>query len=104
MSSLKGKTAFISGGSRGIGWPLPVNLPKQGVNVMIASSSEDHLSAAISAIKTASSVNIEGHAADLRTLAGCEAAFDAHAKKFDVCDIFVHSAGATKGGVFSNPA
>ena len=100
MSSLKGKTAFISGGSRGIGLAIASQLAKQGVNVMIASSSEDHLSAAISAIKTASSVNIEGHPADLRTLAGCEAAFDAHAKKFDVCDIFVHSAGATKGGVF----
>ena len=100
MSSLKGKTAFISGGSRGIGLAIASQLSKQGVNVMIASSSEDHITTATSTIKTASSMKIEGHAADLRTLAGCEAAFNAHTKQFDACDIFVHSAGATRGGVF----
>jgi NAD(P)-dependent dehydrogenase (short-subunit alcohol dehydrogenase family) len=41
-----------------------------------------------------------GQAADLRTLPGCEAAFEAHQKAFGSCDILVHSAGATKGGVF----
>lgn len=100
MSSLTGKTAFISGGSRGIGLAIAKQLADQGVNVMIASSNEDHLAAAITAIKTASSVRVEGHLADLRTLVGCKATFEAHALKFAECDILVHSAGATKGGVF----
>ncbi|MDG2405944.1 MAG: SDR family NAD(P)-dependent oxidoreductase, partial [Paracoccaceae bacterium] len=100
MSSLTGKTAFISGGSRGIGLAIAKQLAVQGVNVMIASSNEDHLASAITAIKAASSVKVEGHLADLRTLLGCEATFRAHALKFAECDILVHSAGATKGGVF----
>lgn len=69
---------------------------------MIASSNEDNLAAAISTIKTASLAQGAGHAVDLRTLAGCEAAVAAHAEESRISDILVHSAGATKGGLFPN--
>ena len=100
MSSLSGKTAFISGGSRGIGLAVAQRLAAEGANVMIASSRQEHIDQALVQIGEGTEVKVMGQAADLRTLPGCEAAFEAHQKAFGSCDILVHSAGATKGGVF----
>ena len=95
-----GKIAFISGGSRGIGRAIALRLASEGADVMISGSQERHLDAAASAIAEKSSGKVLSHAADLREVAGCEAAFAAHNAAFGGCDILVHSAGATKGGVF----
>jgi len=68
--------------------------------VMIAGSSPDNCEAATQAIAAQSDSRVMAHATDLRTLEGCQAAFDAHSRAFGGCDILVHSAGATRGGVF----
>lgn len=95
-----GKIAFISGGSRGIGRAIALRLASEGADVMITGSQERHLDAAASTIAEKSSGKVLSHAADLRDMAGCEAAFAAHKAAFGGCDILVHSAGATKGGAF----
>ena len=100
MSSLKGKTAFVSGGTRGIGLGVAKRLASEGADIMVAGSSEANCAAATRAITAQSDGRIEAHAADLRTLEGCQAVFDAHSRVFGGCDILVHSAGATRGGVF----
>ncbi len=100
MSSLKGKTAFVSGGTRGIGLAIAKRLASEGADIMVAGSSAANCAAATRAITAESDGRIEAHAADLRTLEGCRAVFDAHSQVFGGCDILVHSAGATKGGVF----
>ena len=100
MSSLKGKTAFVSGGTRGIGLAIAKRLASEGADIMVAGSSEANCVAATEAIAAQSDSRIKAYAADLRTLEGCEAVFDAHSRAFGVCDILVHSAGATRGGVF----
>ena len=100
MSSLKGKTAFVSGGTRGIGLAIAKRLASEGADIMVAGSSEANCAAATRAITAQSDGRIEAHAADLRTLEGCKAVFDAHSRALGACDILVHSAGATRGGVF----
>ncbi len=100
MSSLKGKTAFVSGGTRGIGLAIAKRLASEGADIMVAGSSEANCASATRAITAQSDGRIETHAADLRTLEGCQAVFDAHSRVFGGCDILVHSAGATRGGVF----
>ena len=100
MSSLKGKTAFVSGGTRGIGLAIAKRLASEGADIMVAGSSEANCAAATRAITAQSDGRIEAHAADLRTPEGCQAVFDAHSRVFGGCDILVHSAGATRGGVF----
>ena len=100
MSSLKGKTAFVSGGTRGIGLAIAKRLASEGADIMVAGSSEANCAAATRAITAQSDGRIEAHAVDLRTLEGCQAVFDAHSRVFGGCDILVHSAGATRGGVF----
>ena len=100
MGSLKGKTAFVSGGTRGIGLAIAKRLASEGADIMVAGSSEANCAAATRAITAQSDGRIEAHAADLRTLEGCHAVFGAHSRVFGGCDILVHSAGATRGGVF----
>ena len=94
--SLAGKAAVITGGSRGIGLAIAKKLAASGAELMILGSNAENLA------KAKDNINgtVTTHAADLRTLAGCESAFDAYQSHYDRCDIFVHSAGATKGGVF----
>ena len=95
-----GKKAFVSGGSRGIGRAIAMRLASEGADVMISGSQQRHLDAALAAIAEKALGKVLAHAADLREMAGCEAAFGAHDAAFGGCDILVHSAGATKGGVF----
>lgn len=95
-----GKKAFVSGGSRGIGRAIAMRLASEGADVMISGSQQRHLDATLAAIAEKASGKVLAHAADLREMVGCEAAFGAHDAAFGGCDILVHSAGATKGGVF----
>ena len=46
MSSLKGKTAFVSGGTRGIGLAIAKRLASEGADIMVAGSSEANCAAA----------------------------------------------------------
>ena len=100
MASLSGKTAFISGGSRGIGLAIANRLARDGADVTISGSNLAHVEAAMATINETAAGKVAGHASDLRTVAGCKSAFDAHGNAHGGCDILVHSAGATKGGVF----
>ena len=100
MGSLKGKTAFVSGGTRGIGLAIAARLARDGADVMVAGSNPANCEVATGTIAAQSDSRVEAHASDLRTLDGCREAFDSHARIFGRCDILVHSAGATKGGVF----
>ena len=87
MSSLTGKTAFVSGGTRGIGLAIAVRLAREGADIMVAGSSEANCLVATKAIAAQSDGRIEAHATDLRTLEGCQAVFDAHSRAFGACDI-----------------
>ncbi|WP_348721283.1 SDR family oxidoreductase [uncultured Candidatus Puniceispirillum sp.] len=95
-TTLTGKRAIITGGSRGIGLAIAKKLALSGADIMILGSNAKNLAQA----KDNIAGTVATHAADLRTLEGCESAFAAYQSHYDTCDIFVHSAGATKGGVF----
>ena len=100
MTCLHGKTAFISGGSRGIGLAIAQRFAKDGVNLMISASNQAHLEVVANDLQAHSTARVSSHSANLRSLAGCETAFAAHQEEYSVCDILIHSAGATKGGIF----
>ncbi len=100
MTVLGGKTAFISGGSRGIGFAIARQLAEEGARVFLAASHEGRLRSAADRIRSETGNDAGFHAADLRSLAGCEAAAAAGESWLGRCDILVNSAGATRGGVF----
>ncbi len=95
-----GKLVFISGGSKGIGLACAKRLAADGARVFLAASNEERLRAAAEAVRGQGAADVGYLAADLRTVDGCNAAAAAAVDQFGGCDIFVHSAGATKGGIF----
>ena len=91
-----GKVAFVSGGSKGIGLAVARKLAGEGARVFLAASNTERLQAAADSLPGEAGF----HAADLRSLVGCEAAAGAALDKFGRCDILINAAGATKGGIF----
>ena len=96
-----GKVAVVTGGSRGIGREIALELARSGAQTVIVSSSTDNLAAAAETIAAAGSQPLT-IAVDLRTLEGCQRVFDGVRDKFNRCDILVCSAGATRAGNFTD--
>jgi NAD(P)-dependent dehydrogenase (short-subunit alcohol dehydrogenase family) len=94
------KVAVVTGGSRGIGREIAVELARSGAQMVIVSSSADNLASAAKTIASAGLAPLT-ITADLRTLEGCQEAFDAVRDKFNRSDILVCSAGATRAGNFT---
>jgi NAD(P)-dependent dehydrogenase (short-subunit alcohol dehydrogenase family) len=96
----QGKVAVITGGSRGIGRSIAVALAKEGAQTVLVSSSESNLTAAAKTVAAAGGPGPVTIAANLKTLEGCQQAFNIVKEKFNRCDILVNSAGATRAGNF----
>jgi 3-oxoacyl-[acyl-carrier protein] reductase len=97
---LQGKVAVITGGSRGIGRGIAVELAKNGAQTVLVSSSASNLESAEKTVAAAGGPAPLTIVSDLKTLAGCQQVFDTVKAKFGRCDILVNSAGATKAGNF----
>lgn len=100
MSNLKGKTAFITGASRGIGKAIAMRLAKDGANIaVVAKTKEPHPKlpgTVYSAVKDVESVG--GKAipciADIRFEDQVQLAVEATVKEFGGIDILVNNASA----------
>ena len=97
---LDGKTAFVSGGSKGIGLAIAIKLAEGGCNVFLVASNGDRLRNAADGLSHVGLGEVGYHATDLRTLQGCSESARAALERFRHCDILVNAAGATKGGIF----
>src|SRR4029079_5580392 len=91
---LAGKTALITGGSKGIGRAAAETLAAEGGNVIIVSRSADALAAAKSAIVQKTNVRVDTVAADLSDSINV----DQLARAYPDIDILVNNAGAIPGG------
>ena len=93
---LGGKTALISGSTKGIGFAVADLLAREGAHVIINGRTEDAVSQARKQIKG----SVEGFAADLATAAGCEAI----ARRFPEVDILVNNLGIFERKAFEEIA
>ena len=89
---LKGKTALILGGSKGLGRGVANALAAEGVTVAILARTRDTLDAAVSAIK-ARGGDAHGFAADLADWPSIEHAVDAARKELGAIDILLNNSG-----------
>ncbi len=92
MSTLKGKTALVTGSTSGIGLAMAIGLAKQGVNIMVNGFGEKD--AAIAAIK-ACGVEVDYHGADMSKPVEIEDLIQQTEKRFGSLDILVNNAGGS---------
>jgi NAD(P)-dependent dehydrogenase (short-subunit alcohol dehydrogenase family) len=98
LFSLEGKTALVTGGSRGIGKMIARGLLDAGATVLIAARKQHELDAAIAELSAFGSVN--AIQADLSSNAGCQALADQVIAHFPSLNILVNNAGAAWGMPF----
>lgn len=98
LFSLKGRTALITGGSRGIGRMIAEGFLAQGARVYISARK------AAACDETAKELSAFGHCvslpADVSTVGGAQALVDAYAKHEGSLDILVNNAGAAWGAPY----
>ncbi|WP_431110304.1 SDR family oxidoreductase [Variovorax paradoxus] len=98
LFSLKGRSALITGGSRGIGRMIAEGFLAQGARVYISARK------AAACDQTAKELSAFGQCvslpADVSTLEGAQALVDAYAKHEDSLDILVNNAGAAWGAPY----
>jgi NAD(P)-dependent dehydrogenase (short-subunit alcohol dehydrogenase family) len=93
---IKGKTALITGGNKGIGKASALEMAKEGCNVVITGRNEADLASAEQEIQ-ALGVKTLSVAADLETAEGAEKVVNAAFEAFGTVDILFNNAG------YSNP-
>src|SRR5262245_42414463 len=92
--ALQGKTAVITGGSKGIGFAIAEEFAREGVNLHLAGRSGDDLKRAASDLTSRFAVRVEHHPVDLSD----RNVRDAFARDCTHVDILVNCAGAIPGG------
>jgi NAD(P)-dependent dehydrogenase (short-subunit alcohol dehydrogenase family) len=92
--SLSGKTAVVTGGSRGIGRAIARALLKGGANVAITATKDDTLAAAVADLeREASPERVLGLRVDVRVYADVESSMASIAERFGGLHILVNNAG-----------
>jgi NAD(P)-dependent dehydrogenase (short-subunit alcohol dehydrogenase family) len=100
LFSLKGRTALVTGGSRGIGRMIAAGFLAQGARVYISARKAaacDRTAAELSAIGPCVSLP-----ADVSTLAGAQTLAAAYTEHEPMLDILVNNAGAAWGAPFDD--
>ena len=92
--NLRGRTALITGASKGIGLASAESLAAEGVNLILVSRTQADLDAARARIAGRHNVNVQAYAYDLADSRNVDALSAAHP---DI-DILVNNAGAIPGG------
>ena len=96
---LNGKTAIITGGSRGLGLAAAHALIAEGTNVMVCARGEDALKSAAQSLQdaAASGARAAYAVADVSTEAGVKSVVDAAVREFGGIDVLVNNVGLAKG-------
>jgi gluconate 5-dehydrogenase len=96
LFDLTGKTALVTGGSRGLGLQLAQALGEAGAKVMLSSRKAEDLQESAAELKTAG-IDVDWIAADCSKEADIRALADETIKRFGHVDILVNNAGAAWG-------
>jgi NAD(P)-dependent dehydrogenase (short-subunit alcohol dehydrogenase family) len=99
MSSLNGKSAIVTGGSRGIGFAIAQALLARGASVIITATGPSSIAKALDELGAGGRASmVHGEPADVRNAADIDRLVAASAAKFGGLDILVNNAGV---GVFA---
>ena len=96
MTLLKGKTALITGGSRGIGREIAIKFAKEGANVAFSDLALDENTENLEKKLAEFGVKAKGYASDASSFEGSEEMVNEVAKEFGRIDVLVNNAGITR--------
>ena len=96
MKILKGKTAIITGATRGIGRGIAEVFAKQGANVLFTYSSSSDLAKEIEDNLSKENVIDKGYKSDASNFEDCQKLVDQITEEFDTVDILINNAGITR--------
>src|ERR1700685_1460001 len=98
--SLSGRTAIVTGGSKGIGFAVATRFAASAANVAIVARTGEALKEAVAAIRKSSPTGVIGVQADVSKPADVQRAYDEVMKAFDKVDIIVNNAGTARAMPF----
>lgn len=90
---LKGKTAIIIGGSKGLGFGMATGMAEAGADVVLSSRNQDDLDRAAKEISQKTGANVVGIAADITSIEGINNLVDKVVTRFGHIDILLNGAG-----------
>lgn len=93
MQSLKGKTALITGGTKGIGYGIAEAMLKEGMNVAVTSRDEQRAREAADRLGQAGSGRVIGVGADVRSYEAQQQAVEKTRAEFGQIDVLIANAG-----------
>ena len=96
MKILKGKTAIITGATRGIGRGIAKTFAEHGANVLFTFSSSFDLAKEIENELSNKEIVVKGFKSDASNFEDCQRLVDEITKDFPVIDILINNAGITK--------
>jgi NAD(P)-dependent dehydrogenase (short-subunit alcohol dehydrogenase family) len=96
LFNLDGKTALVTGGSRGLGLQIAEALGEQGATIVLSSRKQSELDEAVAHLKNLG-INASAIAADLSQEAAVEVLVTETLARLGHIDILVNNAGATWG-------
>jgi 3-oxoacyl-[acyl-carrier protein] reductase len=98
--SLAGRTAIVTGGSKGIGFAVATRFAASGADVAIVARTEAALKEAVASIRSTTQSRVIGVAADVSKAADIQRAYGEVMKAFDKVDIIVNNAGTSQAMPF----
>lgn len=93
LFSLKGKTAIVIGGSKGLCKGIANGFSQAGANVVLVSRKQDELDAAAKDITSKTGGIVQGIAADITSVKACEDLVEKVVDEFGQVDILLNGAG-----------
>ncbi len=99
MQSIKGKTAIITGGGRGIGRAIAIALANEGVNVGLIGLNQENLDKVSVELQDANA-KVATASADVTDLVAIEQATEKLKNELGAIDILINNAGTGKFGGF----
>ncbi|MBU1013868.1 MAG: 3-oxoacyl-[acyl-carrier-protein] reductase [Bacteroidetes bacterium] len=96
MKLLEGKTALITGASRGIGREIALKFAAQGANIAFSDLAYDDNAKSLEVEIEALGLKAKGYASDASSFDGGEALINAVMEEFGRIDILVNNAGITR--------
>jgi NAD(P)-dependent dehydrogenase (short-subunit alcohol dehydrogenase family) len=95
---LQGKTAIVTGGSKGIGYAIADALAAAGCNVMISARNKTEVEHAARTLSERNSGTVEGTVCDVRHLADVQRMVTGTVERFQELHLLVNNAGVGKFG------